>query len=80
MVRPVPTPPLLLLIAAQLIALVLVSLLETEMPTLPEARLFVQGIIASFIGRLLRLPYGWAPVNLLLPLLLGFTVSLLLSP
>jgi len=38
------------------------------MPELPEARLLLQGLIASLLGRLFGLPYGWAPINLILPL------------
>ena len=68
-------PQLLLIVAAQLVALLLVYLLEAEMPTVPEAKLALQGFIASLVGRLLRLPYWLAPINFLLPLTVMFIAS-----
>lgn len=68
-------PPLLRVIAVQLTAWTAVTLLAPEMPTQPEARLLLQGVIASLLGRLLGLPYWWAPINLLLPLLLLLPLS-----
>lgn len=78
--KPGEVPPLLLAVTAQLLALLLVLLLDGIMPALPEARLILQGSIASLVGRLLRLPYWWGPINLLLPLALAYTTRLGIQP
>ena len=58
----------LLVALAQGLALLLTKLLTPLMPVLPEAQLILQGSMAAMGGRLLRLPYWWVPLNLLLPL------------
>jgi hypothetical protein len=70
----------LLAVASQLLALLVIMLAAEAMPSLPAARLILQGAIASLIGRLLRLPYWWVPINLMLPLAVVYTAALALPP
>jgi SAM-dependent methyltransferase len=69
-------PPLLLAVLAQGIALLLVKLLPPLMPEMLAARLILQGSIAAMAGRLLKLPFWWVPINLLLPLAVVTTLTL----
>lgn len=73
-------PPLLLALAAQLLALLLVVFFAESMPSEPLPRLFLQGSIAAMFGRLLQLPYWWVPIHLLLPAAIAFTAALALPP
>lgn len=73
-------PPLLLALAAQLLALLLVGFFAEALPSEPLPRLILQGSIAAMIGRLLQLPYWWVPIQLLLPAAVAFTISLALPP
>jgi len=66
--RSLSVPPLVLAIVAQLLAGVLIWLAGGMVSDLPEAKLILQGFIASLLGRVLGLPFWWVPVNLLLPL------------
>ena len=65
-------PPLVLALAAQLLALLLVDFFAEAMPSQTLPRLILQGSIAAMIGRLLQVPYWWVPIHLLLPATLSF--------
>lgn len=73
-------PPLINAVLAQAIALLLVKLFAPLLPELLPARLLLQGSIAAMAGRVLKLPYWWAPINLLIPLAVVTTLSLQLPP
>lgn len=73
-------PPLLLAVAAQWLALLLVQFFAAAVPDDPWARLFLQGSIAALFGRLLQLPYWWVPIHLLLPAAVTVTAALALPP
>ncbi|MGM0594696.1 MAG: class I SAM-dependent methyltransferase [Pseudomonadota bacterium] len=73
-------PPLLLALLAQGGGLLLAIALADWMPSLPAARLLLQGLFAALAGRLLGLPYWWVPLNLLLPLAVALALSLALPP
>jgi len=73
-------PPIYKAVLSQGIALLLVKLLAALMPEQLIARLILQGSIAAMLGRLLKLPYWWVPINLLLPLTIVTTLSLHLPP
>lgn len=73
-------PPLIIAVLAQGIALLLLKLLAPLLPDLLPARLLLQGSVAAMAGRLLKLPYWWVPINLLLPLAVVATLSLQLPP
>lgn len=76
--------PLLLALSAHLLALLGIWLLANHLPallpTVPLARLILQGSMAAMFGRLLGLPYWWLPINLLLPALFVLMLDLALPP
>lgn len=73
-------PPLLLAVLAQTIALLAIKQLTAILPDLPAAQLLLQGSLAAMAGRVLKLPYWWVPINLLLPLAVVTTLALDLPP
>ena len=73
-------PPLLLAVAAQLLALLAVRMFADAMPVEPLPRLILQGSIAAMAGRLLQMPYWWVPIHVLLPAAVAFTTGLSLPP
>lgn len=68
----VSVPPWLGIVAVQGIAGASMWLIDENLVQLAEARWLLQGLIASLLGRLMGLPYWLVPINLLLPLAVGY--------